>query len=259
MMKTMMKNMLIAMCVITICHVSLYAGEKKVKNDACKKQLKGVVHLSDNDVRFKTAKGMVIFVDPVNGPESDGVVKSGFDKPDLILITHPHGDHFQPDVIKAYLKLNPKAELAGPADVVEQAKASGISNIKSVKPGKSFTMRGIDIETVPACFLEGDSHPQASNWVGYVLNINDGRYYVTGDTQPLPGMEKIKADVIFPLLYGCGGNLDAALKMTKLSGAKLAVPVHYGNQVETVKKFIVGLPEGVQGVYFENSLLMASK
>ena len=188
--------------------------------------LAGIVHLSDNDIRFRTAEGINIFVDPVTGPKDEKVVKTGMVKPDLILITHSHGDHFQPAVLQEYLKLNPKAVLAGPTDVVKLAGEKGISGMNTVIPGQDYTLAGIHFSTVPACFLEGNSHLKAKQWVGYVLKLNEARYYITGDTQPLPEMAKIKPDVLFPLLYGCGGNIEQAIKMADLTKARVVVPVH---------------------------------
>jgi L-ascorbate metabolism protein UlaG (beta-lactamase superfamily) len=218
--------------------------------------LAGVVHLSDNDIRFHTAAGTNVFVDPVKGPGDANVVKAGVVKPDLILITHSHGDHFQPAVLQEYLKLNPKVKMAGPADVVKIAREKGIADMSTVTPSKDYTIADISFHTVPACFLEGDSHPKANQWVGYVLQLNKARYYVTGDTQPLPEMAEVKADVLFPLLYGCGGNLELAVKMAEASKARVVVPVHTSNQEETIKKYLAQLPKGAQGAYYKDGKLI---
>ena len=78
---------------------------------------------------------------------------------------------------------------------------------------------------------------------------------MTGDTQALPEMAQVKADVVFPLLFGCGGNSDQALKMAALTGAQLVVPVHHGNQKETLKKFLARIPDNVQrACYVEGQL-----
>lgn len=220
------------------------------------KLLASVVHLSDNDIRFRTAERISVFVDPVAGPANEWVVKAGMNKPDLILITHSHGDHFQPAVLREYLKLNPKVVLAGPVDVAKLAQENGISGVNIVKPGRNYTLAGIRFSTVPACFLEGDSHPKANQWVGYVLLLDKARYYVTGDTQPLAEMAQIKADVLFPLLYGCGGNLEQALKMAELTKARIVVPVHTSGQEEVIKKYLAQLPKAVQGAYYQEGKLI---
>jgi L-ascorbate metabolism protein UlaG (beta-lactamase superfamily) len=219
------------------------------------KLLARVTHFTDNDVRFRTTDGVNVFVDPVSWPTDDPVVKSGMVKPDLILITHSHGDHFQPTILQEYLSLNPKAVLAGPPDAVKLARGKGME-ASEIKPGQSYTMAGVQFSAVPACFTEGGSHPKANQWVGYVLQLDGASYYVTGDTQPLPEMANLEVDVLLPLLAGCGGNLDQAVKMAELTQARLVVPVHTSGQEATIKKYLAKLPKGVQGAYYKDAKLM---
>jgi L-ascorbate metabolism protein UlaG (beta-lactamase superfamily) len=247
------------MCILA--GVCTAAADKPADSNGVKaasKLLAGVVHLSDDDIRFRTSDGVSVFVDPMAGPADPNVVKTGMVKPDLILITHSHGDHFQPLVLLEYLKVNPKVKLAGPADVVKLAREKGIADMNTVTPGQDYTLAGISFHTVPAYFSEGTSHPQANQWVGYVLQLNKTRYYVTGDTQPLPEMAQVKADVIFPLLYGCGGNLDLAVKMAGISKARVVVPVHTSNQAETIKKYLAQLPKTAQGAYYKDGKLITA-
>jgi L-ascorbate metabolism protein UlaG (beta-lactamase superfamily) len=222
-------------------------------------RLQRIVHLRDNDVRFAQQGGGVVFVDPTTGPSHPIAARSKLVKPDLILITHPHGDHFQPAVIQEYLQQNPQLVLAGPADVVKAAAAKGLT-IQTVLPNQSYRLAGFEFSTVPAYFADtGSGHPQANNWVGYVLSLNGTRYYITGDTGPVPEMDAVKADVVMPLLSGCGGNIPEALTMTRMSGAKLAVPVHTSGQVETIKKYLAQLPQGVQAAYYIEGWLVTTK
>ena len=241
-------------------------NEKKAGNPvttaspACCEQLKGITHFKDNDIRFTRNDGKVLFVDPTSGPNDNAVKKTGFLKADLILITHPHDDHFKPWLLQAYIKANPQVVIAGPAMVVAVAKAYGIEGVQLVEPNKSYTFAGFEVSTLPAYFDNKDwGHSKDQNWVGYVLPLNGARYYVTGDTQPMPESARAKADIIFPLLSGCGGNMAQALEMAKLSGAKLVVPVSNNGQVETIKKYIASLPQGVQSAYYiKGELLQAT-
>jgi L-ascorbate metabolism protein UlaG (beta-lactamase superfamily) len=251
-MRTKSKQVALLAAILSFGVLAVYAGDSK---DCCK-LLKGIVHLSDNDVRFHSKDDIVVFVDPVNGPEDSLVVKTGIVRPDLILITHPHGDHFKPEVLKTYIKANPKVVLAGPEEAVKQAKEKGIEGMKTVVPNQKYELAGVKVETVPAYFSDGDSHPKAGGWVGYVLRINGKRYYITGDTEPVAEMAGLNADVILPLLYGCGGNLDSAVKMAELSKASLVVPVHTGGNVEVIKKYIGSLPKKVQGVFYQDGRLV---
>jgi len=227
------------------------SGQKAVSTGGHPKLLKGVAHLTDDDVRFGRKGGGVVFIDPMSGPTAPDVVKSGLVNPDLILITHPHGDHFNPAVLQEYISANPKVVLGGPAEVVQLAAAKGIAGMQVVEPDRTYTIAGFEFRTMPAYFEKKEGgHPRDHNWVGYVLPLNGVRYYVTGDTQPFPEMAEAKADVIFPLLYGCGGNSKQALKMAAISGARMVVPVHTSNQVATIKKYIASLPEGVESAYY---------
>jgi L-ascorbate metabolism protein UlaG (beta-lactamase superfamily) len=262
-MKSKMKRFLLSVLVPAV--ILLCAGRSASFGAVAKKgdstesgrgMLKGVVHLNDDDVRFRSADGVIVYVDPTAGPTDSLVAALGIERPDLILITHPHEDHFQPAVIRDYLKMNPKAVVAGPAEVVKLAKEKGIESMREVEPGQAYELAGVKIKTVPAYFSEGDSHPKASGWVGYVLSLDGKRFYVTGDTEPVSEMGGVNADVIFPLLYGCGGNLDLAVKMVSISKAALVVPVHHSGQKEVIQKFIGKLPAGVQAVYFMGGRLV---
>jgi len=251
--RTMTRSLLVA-AVLAAGLASAPAGEKE-KKEGCPptagkadgKLLKGVVHLRDDDVRFARKGGGIVFVDPTSGPSDPLVIKSGLVKPDLILITHPHGDHFQPVVLKEYISLNPQVVLAGPADVAKLAQENGIAGMEIVAPSQTLSLAGFEISTLPAYFEKKEmKHPRENQWVGYVLSVNGARYYVTGDTQALPEMAQARADAVFPLLFGCGGNSDQALKMAALSGARLVVPVHHGDQKESIMKFLARIPENVQ-------------
>ncbi len=216
--------------------------------------LANVLHLTDNDVRFKTSKGKVVFVDPMGGPADPVAVKRGMTKPDLILITHSHTDHYNVVVLKGYADRNPNLVLAGPADVVAYAKANGIT-VAEVRPGQEFTMAGFRFRTVPAYVLDG-SHPREKNWVGYVLSIDGASYYVTGDTQPLAEMAQVKPDVLFPPVFGCGSNVEQALAMVSACTPGVAVPVHTGGEQDVIEAFLSRLPRGVRGAHFKDGTLV---
>lgn len=233
---------------VLLAAVTAYSAEST--RTARPEGLKGVAHLQGDDIRMQTREGKVVFVDPVAAPADTSAVKAGMLKPDLILITHPHEDHFRIDVIKKYLQANDKATLVAPADAAAKAQASGIANVKIVLPGQSHEVAGIRFETVPAYFLEGDSHPKKNGWVGYVLQINGRSYYVTGDTQMIPEIAAARADVVFPLVFGCGGNIPNALKIAEAVKAALAVPVHADGQEDAMKRYVAQLPQGVEGRYY---------
>ncbi len=50
----------------------------------------------------------------------------------------------------------------------------------------------------------------------------------------------------------------ADCKLLKGSGARLVVPVHHSGQVETIKKYVAQLPEGVQSAYHLDGKLVVA-
>ena len=51
--------------------------------------------------------------------------------------------------------------------------------------------------TVPMYNIGKKFHEKGKNWVGYVVRIDSADYYFAGDTDAIPEMENIKADVAF--------------------------------------------------------------
>ncbi len=173
--------------------------------------------------------GPTVYIDPWGTPADSSPA-------DLILITHAHFDHFQPDEI-ARLS-TPSTQLVAPHDVA--AELSG--NVTAVAPGESHEIAGIRFTTVPAYNTREEAlefHPKANRWVGYILELGGHAYYDAGDTDHLPELESVLADVAFVPIGGYY-TMDAvqAAGLVKRISPKLAVPFHYG--------FVVGSPSDGQ-------------
>ena len=166
-----------------------------------------------------------IYIDPWGTPE---------DAPpaDVILITHAHFDHFQPEEI-ARLS-TPSTRVIAPHDVARELGGE----VTPVVPGESYEIAGLAFTTVPAYNTREEAlefHPQANRWVGYVLELGGGTYYHAGDTDHLPELEAVHTDVAFVPIGG-HYTMDAAqaADLVKGMGPQLAVPMHFG--------FVVGSP-----------------
>ena len=170
-------------------------------------------------------EGRTIYIDPWGTDE-------GAQRADLILITHAHEDHLQPDEI-ARLSAG-GAKIVAPHDVA--AELSG--DVTPVAPGESHEVAGVKFTTVPAYNIAEERlqmHPKSNNWVGYVLELPEGIYFHAGDTDHTPELDDVKTDVAF-LPIGGTYTMDAAeaAGLAKSIGPKIAVPMHYG--------FVVGSP-----------------
>ena len=161
----------------------------------------------------------VVYIDPW-GLDGD------LPEADLILITHAHQDHFQPDEIKKVQ--GRKTTIVAPADVARELSGT----VKSVKPGERIDAAGIKLETVPAYnIVEGrqQNHPKQNNWVGYLLQLGGRTYYHAGDTDNLPELQRLKTNVAFVPVGGTYTmDVGEAASLVKAMRPEIAVPMHFG-------------------------------
>jgi L-ascorbate metabolism protein UlaG (beta-lactamase superfamily) len=168
---------------------------------------------------------LVVYIDPW-GTEADAAPA------DLILITHAHGDHLQPDEIERLRKDD--TSLVAPHDVA----AGFTGDVTPVAPGESHEVGGVRFTTVPAYNTAEerlDFHPKTNRWVGYVLELGGNTYYHAGDTDHAPELDDVRTDVAFlPIGGHYTMEADEAAGLARSIAPELAVPMHYG--------FVVGSP-----------------
>ena len=171
--------------------------------------------LGHSSVRLRGRK--VVYIDPWQ-------LRVDLPKADYVLITHAHYDH---------CSLEDVTKVSKPGTLVLAPLDCGLPDgFVQVKPGMHLKYSGVGIETVPAYNLNKKFHPRANNWVGYVITIDDERIYITGDTDHVPEMDAIRADV---LLLPVGGTYtmtaeEAAQYANKVKPRR-AIPIHWGGPV----------------------------
>ena len=209
--------------------------------------LKGINVLKHSSIRI--SKGKIIYIDPFQ-------IDIESHDADLILCTHSHYDHFSPRDIKKVA--NEGTVLMVTEDCVEEARKIGFldENIVSVKPEESFDYKGILIETVPAYNKFKIFHPRKNNWVGYILTIDEIKYYIAGDTDKTKEACNVECDVAFLPIGGTYTmNYKEAASLCYKIKPKCAIPTHYGSIVGELgygmefKKLIVSKDIDVK-VYF---------
>lgn len=215
--------------------------DKKVKGVVLKNLLNGISHMKQSTIKIVANK--TIYIDPydIAGEPKDA---------DIILISHTHGDHFSIQDIKKVMKKTTKFVIT--ADGEDTLKKEGFKNITVVAPSKSYTVDGIAITTVPAYNTNKDFHKKDSKWVGYILNINNTLYYFAGDTDIIPEMDDINADVAF-LPVGGTYTMDATEAAEAANTLKplVAVPIHFADVVgswDDATSFVKLLDTSIQGI-----------
>ena len=172
---------------------------------------------------FRIKNIVTIYIDPYELDTEE--------KADIILITHGHYDHCS---IKDLEKIStPETVIVATADC--SSKLAGKVKAKDLKiasPGQSFDINGIKVEAVPAYNINKEFHPKGNEWVGYILTIENTRIYHAGDSDAIPEMKQIKADVA---LLPVGGtytmNAEEAADMVNEMDVKKVVPMHFGSIV----------------------------
>jgi L-ascorbate metabolism protein UlaG (beta-lactamase superfamily) len=97
------------------------------------------------------------------------------------------------------------------------------------------------VEAVPSYNTNKAFHPRASGWVGFVITVGGSRIYYPGDTDVIPEMESIMADIVVIPVGGTYTMTAAeAADAVNLMKPVVAIPIHYGDIVGSLadaKKF----------------------
>ena len=106
-------------------------------------------------------------------------------------------------------------------------------------------------ETIPAYNINKTFHPKENDWVGYVIELNDIRYYIAGDTDITEENKRVKCDVAFVPVGGTYTmDFKEAAQLINEMQPKVAVPIHYGSVVGTkqdAEEFIKLLNQNIKG------------
>ncbi len=188
------------------------------------KQMVSNIHWLGHDSFRIKGDGLVIYIDPwqiEDGPKAD-----------LILITHDHRDHCSPaDVAKVQKEDSVIVTVAAAA-----AKLSG--QIQVVKPGDELRVKGIPISAVPAYNVNKfrspgvPFHPRESGYVGFVVTVEGQRIYHAGDTDCIPEMGSINADIaLLPVSGTYVMTADEAVEAAAIIKPQIAIPMHIGRGI----------------------------
>ena len=149
--------------------------------------------------------------------------------PDVLVFTHDHLDHYDPETAERYLKRTDKRlTVLAPSSVWQKVRTYGNHNCVQFDRHTEWTERGLRFTAVKAVH----SDPFA---IGVIIEDICGgkRVYITGDTlynTEIFADTEGEIDALFLPVNGIGNNMNItdAERFAIRIGAKITVPYHFG-------------------------------
>jgi L-ascorbate metabolism protein UlaG (beta-lactamase superfamily) len=108
--------------------------------------------------------------------------------------------------------------------------------VLALEPGEEAMVGKTLIQAVPAYNLKTHFHPKRAGHLGFIVTLEGVRLYYAGDTDFIPEMEEIKADIA--ILPVCGFTVMNAAEAARAALAlkpRVAIPMHFGGTLGTLE------------------------
>lgn len=146
------------------------------------------------------ADGLRIYIDPYDIPSTYSSLPA-----DAVLITHPHGDHYNSTIIEMLQK-------EGTINIMPSNMSAEIAlhDAVGVVPGDTVMVGDISVTafymytTAPEGY--DASHPPEANWTSYIIDINGFTIFHAGDSKNLTEYTQLAGTIdvaLLPLGPGC--------------------------------------------------------
>lgn len=148
-------------------------------------------------------------------------------KPDVMIFTHNHLDHYDPETVVHFIDENSNITVLAPKSVWDEVRRiGGNNNYVLFNRHTEWTQNGIKFTAVKA--EHSDITP-----IGVIIDDGERKHYVTGDTLY---NEEIFGDIpsdiyaLFLPVNGVGNNMNMtdAARFAKRINAEWTVPIHIG-------------------------------
>lgn len=171
---------------------------------------------------------------------------------DYIFITHSHYDHFSKEDI-LNLK-NDNTVIVCPYDIYDLCLEMGFKkeNVFKIKPLDEYDFGIINFKSIYAYNINKPFHPKENNWVGYVVCINNFKYYIAGDTDRLDENLLYLYDINYAFVPIGGTYTMNALEASSFVNdfrPSIVVPIHYGMVVgdeNDLNKFSLNVDSSIE-------------
>jgi L-ascorbate 6-phosphate lactonase len=194
---------------------------------------------------FKAASGPVVAVDPYLSdsldhyyawkrlPLSPIPLQPAELAADLVLTTHAHEDHLDPETIPDLARAG-RAVIAGPTMCAEAMRGWGIpeERVVAINRGEQRPIAGVPVTAVLAHHVS-NAGAQTPDAVGFVVELDGIRIYHTGDTLYHPDLQQVHAlrpHVLLICINGGYGNMgpEDAARLTAEIEPAVVIPMHWG-------------------------------
>jgi len=167
-----------------------------------------------------TSERKIIYIDLENSGKAS-------EKADLILITHSHSDHCDPEKISFVQKED--TVIVAPQDCI--SKIAG--RVKSITPGEELIIDDVKVRAIEAYNVTRfrspgiPYHPKGYG-VGYIIIVEDKTIYHAGDTDFIPEMRQLGHVDVALLPTGDTYTMDnvEAAKAAIVINPKTVIPMH---------------------------------
>lgn len=148
-------------------------------------------------------------------------------KPDVVICTHSHLDHTDPDTLHHFLSKDYSVCTLSPKSAWSVMREfGGRHNHVQFNRHSEWTVKGTRFTAVRA--EHSDQHS-----IGVLIDDGEKKYYITGDTlYNTEIFEDIPSDIyaLFLPINGAGNNMNMidAARFAQRVGASVVVPMHWG-------------------------------
>lgn len=148
-------------------------------------------------------------------------------RPDVLVLTHDHIDHTDCATLCHYLKADSNVLVLASGNAWNTVRTyGGNNNYVKFDRHTRWTWEGITFTAVKAEHSDDKS-------IGVIVDDGEKKYYITGDTlYNTEIFRDLPTDIyaVFLPINGKGNNMNAvdAAAFAEKTGAKYAIPVHYG-------------------------------
>jgi len=207
----------------------------------------GLTLMNTNSVHFTLLEnagvmietnGFRIYIDPISLPPSYGNLPA-----DVVLITHPHGDHYESTSINLIQK-------EGTVNIFPASMPTAITahDGQGVRPRDELQFGSVIITAFfMYTFDVGGgvaSHPIEENWTSYIIEVGGVTFFHAGDSKNIPEYVELQGRIdvaLLPLGPGCQTMYNQeVVDALEVIHPRYFVPIHYaeGANIEWITTYV---------------------